>query len=57
MFVIPREDPAVPIRREARQLAAAQHLDLAVVGKYRGPLGKANVARDHDAVLVEAYRR
>jgi hypothetical protein len=30
---------------------------LAVVGKYRDPQGQTNVARDHDAVLAEAYRR
>jgi hypothetical protein len=33
------------------------HRALAVVGKYRDPKGAANVARDHDAVLAEAYRR
>jgi hypothetical protein len=30
---------------------------LAVVGKYSDPSGKSRVARDHDRVLDEAYRR
>ena len=30
---------------------------LSVVGKYADPEGATNVARDHDPVLAEAYRR
>jgi post-segregation antitoxin (ccd killing protein) len=30
---------------------------LAVVGRYADPAGKRNVARDHDAVLADVYKR
>jgi hypothetical protein len=30
---------------------------LAVLGKYRDPHGSGHVATDHDAALVDAYRR
>jgi hypothetical protein len=30
---------------------------LAVCGKYRDPHGTTRIARDHDAVLAEAYRK
>jgi hypothetical protein len=30
---------------------------LAVVGKYSDPEGSSTIGRDHDTVLVEAYRR
>jgi hypothetical protein len=30
---------------------------VAALGKYADPRGTANVARDHDASLAEAYRR
>ena len=33
------------------------HRALAVLGKYADPRGTANVARDHDTALTQAYRR
>lgn len=48
--------------RLAAELAAPTRADrvrevLALAGKYRDPSGTTDVAREHDAHLVDAYRR